>query len=174
MCEFPHELPNNLRILGNCEISKKSLKSLELMASLQPATQKPNLDRLARKLQKICWEIFQRNTYFTYLLAICLKYFDHNCTCKVSVAINYLVSTWVLSQTYKISTIWLSEKSAILAVSYSYCMRSVRIRSFPYFGIFLHLDWIRRNTPYLSVFNPNAGKWGPEKLRIWTLFTQCL
>ena len=40
--------------------------------------------------------------------------------------------------------------------------------------IFLHLDWIRRDTPYLSVFSPNAGNYGPEKLRIQTLFTQCL
>ena len=31
---------------------------------------------------------------------------------------------------------------------------------------------IRTDTPYLSVFSPNAGKYGPEKLRIWTLFTQ--
>ena len=31
--------------------------------------------------------------------------------------------------------------------------------------IFLHLDWIRRNTPYLSVFTLNAGKYGPE----WTV-----
>ena len=32
------------------------------------------------------------------------------------------------------------------------------------FGVFLvrifpHLDWIRRDTPYLSVFSPNAGKY---------------
>ena len=45
------------------------------------------------------------------------------------------------------------------------------------FGIFLvhifpHLDWIRRDTLYLSVFGPNAGKYGAEKLRIWTLFAQ--
>ena len=26
----------------------------------------------------------------------------------------------------------------------------------------------------LSVFSPNAGKYGPEKLRIRTLFTQCV
>ena len=26
---------------------------------------------------------------------------------------------------------------------------------------------------YLSVFSPNAGKYGPEKLRIRTLFTKC-
>ena len=29
--------------------------------------------------------------------------------------------------------------------------------------IFLHSDWIRRNTKYLSVFSPNARKYGPEK-----------
>ena len=45
------------------------------------------------------------------------------------------------------------------------------------FGVFLvrifpHLDWIRRDAPYLSVFIPNTRKCGPEKLQIWTLFTQ--
>ena len=29
-------------------------------------------------------------------------------------------------------------------------------------------------TLYLSVFSPNAGKYGPEKLRIRILFTQCV
>ena len=29
--------------------------------------------------------------------------------------------------------------------------------------IFLYSDWIRRDTPYLSVFSPNTGKNGPEK-----------
>ena len=29
--------------------------------------------------------------------------------------------------------------------------------------IFPHLDWIRRDTLYLSVFSPNAGKYGEEK-----------
>ena len=40
--------------------------------------------------------------------------------------------------------------------------------------IFPHSAWIRRDTAYHSVFSPNAGEYGPEKLRIWTLFTQCL
>ena len=39
--------------------------------------------------------------------------------------------------------------------------------------VFSHSDWIRRNTQYLSVLSPNAGKHGPEKLQIRTLFTQC-
>ena len=29
--------------------------------------------------------------------------------------------------------------------------------------IFLHSDWIRRDTPYLSVFSPNVGKYEPKK-----------
>ena len=29
--------------------------------------------------------------------------------------------------------------------------------------IFQHLDWIRRDTSYVSVFSPNAGKYGPGK-----------
>ena len=33
-------------------------------------------------------------------------------------------------------------------------------------------DWIRRDTPSLCIFSSNAGKYGPKKLRIWTLFTQ--
>ena len=31
---------------------------------------------------------------------------------------------------------------------------------------------MRRDTPYLSIFSTNAGKYGPGKLRIRTLFTQ--
>ena len=37
------------------------------------------------------------------------------------------------------------------------------------YGVFLvrilpHLDWIQKDTKYLSVFSPNAGKYGPEKI----------
>ena len=35
--------------------------------------------------------------------------------------------------------------------------------------IFPYLDWIRSE----YVLSPNAGKYGPEKVRIWTIFTQC-
>ena len=41
------------------------------------------------------------------------------------------------------------------------------------FSIFPHSLWMRRYTPCLSVFSPNAGKYGPEKLRIRTIFKQC-
>ena len=35
-------------------------------------------------------------------------------------------------------------------------------------------DWIRRDTPYLPLFSPSAGKYGPKNFRIRTLFTQCI
>ena len=38
--------------------------------------------------------------------------------------------------------------------------------------IFPHSDWLRIDAEYLSVFIPNAGKYRPEKLHIWTLFMQ--
>ena len=38
--------------------------------------------------------------------------------------------------------------------------------------IFPHSNWIPWDTLYLSVFSPNVGKYGPEKLRIRTFFTQ--
>ena len=52
-------------------------------------------------------------------------------------------------------------------------VKSVQIWSFLWSVFFLHSDWLQRDTKYLSVFSPNAGKYGPEKFRIWTNFTQC-
>ena len=40
-----------------------------------------------------------------------------------------------------------------------HCVKSIHIRSF--------------SGPYFSVFGLNTGKYGPEKLRIWTILTQC-
>ena len=39
--------------------------------------------------------------------------------------------------------------------------------------IFPYSNWIRRDTPHLSVFSPKAGKCGLEQLRIRALFTLC-
>ena len=33
---------------------------------------------------------------------------------------------------------------------------------------------LRKKCPYSKLFSPNAGKYGPEQLRIRTLFTQCI
>ena len=38
--------------------------------------------------------------------------------------------------------------------------------------IFPHSEWVRRETEYFSVFSPTVGEYGPEKLRIRTLFTK--
>ena len=61
----------------------------------------------------------------------------------------------------------------------TYLNSNLSLRKVPVFEDFLvcvfpHLDWIRRDTEYLPVFSPNAEKYGPEKLQIPTLFTQCL
>ena len=57
-----------------------------------------------------------------------------------------------------------------------YCTNSDTLKINKQFYNFM-IEWavfrnILRHTPYLSVFSPNAGKYGPEKLRIWTFFTQ--
>ena len=36
--------------------------------------------------------------------------------------------------------------------------------------IFPHSDWIGRDTKHLSVFSPNAGKYGPEKTSYLDIF----
>ena len=46
------------------------------------------------------------------------------------------------------------------------CVKSVRIRSFS--GLYF-LGLKTEDRKYLPVFSPNAGKYGPEKLRIRTL-----
>ena len=39
--------------------------------------------------------------------------------------------------------------------------------------IFLYSDWIRRFTPWISVFSPNTGKYGPEITPYLDFFVQC-
>ena len=47
----------------------------------------------------------------------------------------------------------------------------------PYSGFFWfafsHMWTVYGEILYISVFSPNVGKYGPEKLPIWTFFTQC-
>ena len=47
--------------------------------------------------------------------------------------------------------------------AFSHCVKSVQIRSFFLVCIFPHLDWIRRDTEYLSVVSLNARKYRPKK-----------
>ena len=54
-----------------------------------------------------------------------------------------------------------------------HCVKSVHIRSFS--GLhFLAFGLNTEYPEYLLVFSRNAGKYGPEKLRIRTLFKQCM
>ena len=43
-----------------------------------------------------------------------------------------------------------------------HCVKSVQIRYF-FVRVFLYSDWIRRFTPYISIFSPNTGEYKPEK-----------
>ena len=57
----------------------------------------------------------------------------------------------------------------IFTTTLTHCVKSVRIWSNygPHFSrIFPHSDWIRTDTPYLSVFSPNAGKCEKMRTRI--------
>ena len=80
MSELPYELPNSLRlrILRNYEISRESQKRLNLMASSQSATLKPNFDSCVKKLQNI-WCKNSKEPPIYLIICICLKYFDHDC-----------------------------------------------------------------------------------------------
>ena len=119
------------------------------------------------------------------LLKITYPHFDHNyskysfrcslnqnlqCTKEFENKIKFYWLNFITS----LSFLWLNKVLIIissliqltiayhaLSVSFnrvSYCVKSVRIRSF--------------SGPHFPVFSPNAGKYGPEKLRIRTLFTQ--
>ena len=52
-------------------------------------------------------------------------------------------------------------------------MKSIRTQSFSCL-YFPHSAWVGRFTLQISAFSPDAGKYGPEKLWIQTLFTQFL
>ena len=49
-----------------------------------------------------------------------------------------------------------------------HCLKSKRIRSFP--GLYFPAFGL--NNERYGIIRTNAGKYGPEKLRIWTLFMQ--
>ena len=61
-------------------------------------------------------------------------------------------------------------KELVLLSPISHSVKSARIQSFcgPYFPTFE----LNPRIPYIAAFNPNAGKYRPEKLWIRTFFTQ--
>ena len=44
----------------------------------------------------------------------------------------------------------------------------------PNLSVFHYVKSVQIQSYFWSIFNPNMGKHGPEKLHIWTLFTLCL
>ena len=63
----------------------------------------------------------------------------------------------------QVDLIWKENESKLPAREMS-IFRVFLVRIFP------HSDWIRRDTEYIFVFSPNAGKYGPEKRPIRKLF----
>ena len=58
-----------------------------------------------------------------------------------------------------------------MQLSDMHCVKSIRIRSF--FGLYFPtFELNTKNIPHLSVFSPNVGKYGSEKLRIKALSRQ--
>ena len=79
-----------------------------------------------------------------------------------------------IEQSSFVSFIGLNAQVSEASMVTLHCVKSVHIWSFSR----LHLPPFGLNTEgygvsSLSVFSLNAGKYGPEKLRIQTLFTQC-
>ena len=62
-------------ILGNYEISRKSLKYLKLMASTQPKSEKTIFSSCFIKLQKISCKIFYRKFYLTNFWNLSIIFF---------------------------------------------------------------------------------------------------
>ena len=115
-----------------------------------------------------------RNWLYGMLLLLC-----HGCAdglCKylwVSVSfrkssVSVVPSSFGVYKNYFISSMFTYKFNGFVKFIYiPHCVKSVRIRSFsgPYFTAF-------GLTLYLSIFSPNAGKYGRVKLPIWTIFTQ--
>ena len=65
-----------------------------------------------------------------------------------------------------VSSQWLLLCDSLIS---SYDCRKMSVFGFFMVRILPNSYWIRKDTPYLSVFSPNARKFGPEKFRIRTL-----
>ena len=124
------------------------------------------LKRNKQRQSLICLKNCEMNNFLA-ILELCAFYIEYK---KVKfTAINfrgrtnvkYFMQTQVLrfcKDTAKVSSLPLLK---ITTKSIHFHCVSVSIGSYSV-CIFQHSDWIRRDTPYLSLFNLNAGKYGPE------------
>ena len=107
------------------------------------------------------WIIFKcKKISFRVLLSICLGLFFANFSLALLIKVliikkRVMLDVWQGSEFTSGIAAW---KVSVLGV-FLVC-------------IFPQSYWIQRDTKYLSVFTPNAGKCAPEKLRIRALFTQ--
>ena len=76
---------------------------------------------------------------------------------KISISALVLVTVWCC---FVSNIIDMHHHHYITICDTRHCVKRVRIRIL--------------SVLYLSVFSPNAGKYGPEKIRIRVLFTQCV
>ena len=65
-------------------------------------------------------------------------------------------SRFIYGDSFGLSACFFTLKSSLLTAQKVSVFRVILVRIFP------HLNWIRRDISYLSVFIPNAGKNGPE------------
>ena len=89
------------------------------------------------------WPLCQLQSITVYVQYVILKLNFHK-----SFSETYLRPTWQIA-------------TRIVILCFTHGVKIVRIRSYSglhFSRIFLHSNWIRRDTPYLSVFSPNAGK----------------
>ena len=96
----------------------------------------------------------------------------------------YLLRIGILDYDFFFLAIW-----SLLSISSSdpECMQNILINLSENYGTLIPIvgkegisftawKWSKYGVfsgPYFPVFSPNTGKYGPEKLRIWTLSTQC-
>ena len=99
----------------------------------------------------------------------------HNGKNTTNVFLGLICFSWSINQLiihlYKLINMadrWMKMNNSQCVKHYA---KSVRIQIF-LVRIFPHSEWIGRDREYLSVFSPNAGKYGPENLQIRALFTQ--
>ena len=99
----------------------------------------------------------------------------HNGKNTTNVFLGLICFSWSINQLiihlYKLINMadrWMKMNNSQCVKHYA---KSVHIQIF-LVRIFPHSEWIGRDREYLSVFSPNAGKYGPENLQIRTLFTQ--
>ena len=117
------------------------------------------------------WNFFFANifsSFFDLLLSkLFLNLFISFFCCFIDTIYVYAYTIYIYTHTYTLSSI-------ILLISLMRCSSHISHILIPYtawkvsiFGVILvrifpHLDWIRRDTQYLSVLSPNVGKCRPD------------